>query len=95
MQVMYRNGNRIITPHIISLRSCVFIYAKWVLLLGVAVLFGQRSLADGRGEAWPVHVIDSGLSGGDGVRLFDVDSDGDMDVAVGQQSSGSRKANMR
>ena len=85
---MCRNGNRIIRPHTITLRSCGFVYAKLGVLLCVAVLFGQRSLAGGRGEAWPVHVIDSGLSGGDGVRLLDVDNDGDMDLAVGWEQSG-------
>ena len=64
------------------------IHAKWAVLLSLAALLGQQALADGRGPAWPVHVIDSGLSGGDGVRLLDVDNDGDMDLAVGWEQSG-------
>ncbi|MCK4960382.1 MAG: hypothetical protein KAT00_13300 [Planctomycetes bacterium] len=64
--MMCRNGDQIITPHIITPRVCDLIYAKWVVVLGLAVLFGQQSLAGGRGVAWPVHVIDSGLSDGDG-----------------------------
>ena len=35
-----------------------------------------------------MHVIDSGLRGGDGVRLLDVDDDGDLDLAVGWEQSG-------
>ena len=58
------------------------------VLLSLAAILGQQALAEGRGPAWPVHVIDSGLSGADGVRLIDVDDDGDLDLAVGWEQSG-------
>ncbi|MDA0350403.1 MAG: VCBS repeat-containing protein [Verrucomicrobia bacterium] len=51
----------------------------------------QSGLAQDRGDPWPVHVIDSGLSGGDGVRLMDVDNDGDQDLAVGWEQGGATR----
>ncbi len=49
------------------------------------------SIASGLGDnetPWNVHVIDSGISGCDGVRLSDVDADGDLDLAVGWEEDG-------
>jgi hypothetical protein len=51
--------------------------------LGSSIL--SQSTGD-RGEPWPIHVIDVGLSGGDGVSLADVD--GDQDLAVGWEQAG-------
>jgi hypothetical protein len=48
-------------------------------------------LAQDRGDPWELHVIDSGLSGGDGVRLYDVDDDGDQDLAVGWEQGGKTR----
>ncbi|MCH8192994.1 MAG: VCBS repeat-containing protein, partial [Planctomycetes bacterium] len=81
--IRHRNGNPTTTPC-----ACALLHAKWAVLLSLAALLGQQSLAEQRGPAWSVHVIDSGLSGGDGVRLLDVDDDGDLDLAVGWEQSG-------
>ena len=43
------------------------------------------------GAPWKQHVIDRGLSGGDGVRLDDADRDGDLDIAVGWEQAGSSR----
>ena len=59
-----------------------FIFIFWSL--GSSVL--SQSTGD-RGEPWPIHVIDVGLSGGDGVSLADVD--GDQDLAVGWEQGGA------
>ncbi|MCH9021255.1 MAG: hypothetical protein IID32_00635, partial [Planctomycetes bacterium] len=61
--MMSRNENLITAPCVYALHP-----AKWAILLSLVALLGQQTLADGRGAAWPMHVIDSGLSGGDGVR---------------------------
>ena len=78
-----RNGQPTTAPC-----ACDFHRSIWPVLLSLAALLGQQSLAEQRGPAWSVHVIDSGLSGGDGVRLLDVDDDGDLDLAVGWEQSG-------
>ena len=49
------------------------------------------SFAKDRGDLWPIHVIDQGLSGGDGVRLMDVDADGDQDLTVGWEQRGATR----
>jgi len=81
--IRHRNGNPTTAPC-----ACDFHRSIWPVLLSLAALLGQQSLAEQRGPAWPVHVIDSGLSGCDGVRLLDVDDDGDLDLAVGWEQSG-------
>jgi hypothetical protein len=69
--------------------KCVREEVDWfVLLLSLVMVSGQPAGAEGRGNAWAMHVIDSGLSGCDGVRLCDVDNDGDMDLTVGWEQSG-------
>ena len=40
------------------------------------------------GQPWPIHVIDNGSRGADGVRLADVDGDGRMDITTGWEEGG-------
>ncbi len=40
---------------------------------------------------WTIHVIDSSLSGADGVKLADVNNDGHMDIATGWEEAGYTK----
>lgn len=42
-------------------------------------------------QAWPMHVIDSSLSGADGVKLYDVNHDGRDDIVTGWEESGVTK----
>ena len=60
-------------------------------LFMVAVLCALNSKAADRGTPWARHAIDSGMSGCDGVRLADVDNDGDLDLAVGWEQSGGTR----
>jgi hypothetical protein len=58
-----------------------FSYRSFSIVL--LLLTAQLAQGQSRGEPWALHVIDSGLSGCDGVRLLDVDNDNDLDLAVG------------
>ena len=40
------------------------------------------------GAYWQMHTIDNSLSGADGVDLFDIEHDGDLDAVVGWEESG-------
>lgn len=63
-------------------------YITIVALLAIAA---PAALAQNSETPWAVHAIDSGLSGGDGVRMHDADGDGDLDVAVAwEQADASR-----
>ncbi len=60
-------------------------------LMGSVLFAVCAAAAAERGSPWPVHVIDSGISGPDGVRLGDVDGDGDQDVSVGWEEDGTTR----
>lgn len=63
-------------------------YVGLFATLFAAALVHGPCHADSEDAAWERHVIDQGLSGGDGVRLSDADKDGDLDIVVGWEQSG-------
>lgn len=58
----------------------------WVRLVGFVSLLAVAGVASG--EPWVRHTIDDGSKGADGVRLADVDGDGDLDIATGWEEGG-------
>jgi hypothetical protein len=62
------------------------ILALILCTLSTGTAWGQG--VGNRGPDWDSHVIDVGLDGADGGRLFDVDADGDLDLSVGWEESG-------
>lgn len=55
----------------------------------IAVAFFLTALAGGVTAApWVRHTVDNGSKGADGVRLADVDGDGDLDIATGWEEGG-------
>ena len=62
-----------------------------VSLLFFSTIFACRQIIAQNGIVWQRHVIDSSLSGADGVRLRDVNADGLMDIATGWEESGYTK----
>ena len=63
-----------------------------VVLLGIlhgagAPVLAQAQAQEG-GAPWKRHTIDSESRGADGVRLADVDADGDLDIATGWEEGG-------
>jgi len=65
---------------------------KFVSSYGALVLLGL--LLSGCGEEyvqadyWPLHTIDDDMEGADGVDLYDIDQDGDLDAVSGWEESG-------
>lgn len=56
-------------------------------LIVIAVVTGCEPATDDLASGWAMHVIDNTLSGADGVDLFDIDADGDLDAVVGWEES--------
>lgn len=61
-----------------------------VLCLLFALTILSPVLADGpdRGTPWPIHIIDDFSRGADGVKLFDLDGDGLLDLTTGWEEGG-------
>jgi len=58
-----------------------------VLLVGIAAV-GLAPVADAGAAPWRRHIIDDSSRGADGVRLLDVDCDGDQDIVTGWEEGG-------
>lgn len=64
------------------------IYIPVVFIL-FAICLNKTAYA--QNSPWTLHVIDSSLSGADGVRLADVNKDGFLDIATGWEEAGYTK----
>jgi hypothetical protein len=69
-----------------------YITAALLLTVAVAVRFETPAATQASGAAWPVHVIDNSSRGADGVRLLDVNQDGQLDIATGWEEGGRIRA---
>ena len=63
---------------------CLFLFA----LSFIDVFTGAASAQSEAGAPWQRHTIDASSHGADGVRLFDIDGDGLMDIATGWEQGG-------
>jgi hypothetical protein len=60
----------------------------WVACAGLTLLSSLHGLAADAESAWPLHVIDNGSRGADGVRVADVNRDGLPDLTTGWEEGG-------
>jgi hypothetical protein len=56
----------------------------WAAFVAILIILMSTQID----AAWPRHVIDDELRGADGVKLGDVDNDGDLDIVTGWEESG-------
>ncbi|QDT94080.1 FG-GAP repeat domain-containing protein [Gimesia algae] len=65
---------------------------KSLLLISIMTTFLTIEIAAGeeaeRGAAWECHIIDQSSRGADGVKLFDADRDGLLDITTGWEEGG-------
>ena len=59
-----------------------------IVLISVFIILWER---EPRGPVWQLHAIGNTLSGADGVKLQDINSDGLLDIATGWEESGITK----
>ncbi|QDU53389.1 FG-GAP repeat domain-containing protein [Gimesia panareensis] len=58
------------------------------LLASLTVLTPLPAGEPDRGDPWPIHIIDDSSRGADGVKLFDLDRDGLLDLTTGWEEGG-------
>lgn len=58
------------------------------ILTAVCLMSGVSAHAEDQPEPWPRHTIDNSSKGADGVRLGDINGDGQMDIVTGWEEGG-------
>ncbi len=64
---------------------------NYCFLISILFSFSSTSIVQAQENPWIKHVIDSSLSGADGVRLADVNNDNLMDITTGWEEAGFTK----